>query len=249
MITTRAVSTFAVVLTLSLGCATAPHGRTVVRRDPTGAREWPKATGAWEDLDLTFLEPGVTLYWVPQLDTMDEWSAKWLQHLGPDKSDYAYRVGAPWAAFLRLAIVRGGHFSPVAWPGDLRGSVRLKTPQDALSFIRLFSSVDTYDRFSEYGWLEIEQVGPASSSQPTRFACARVPKADFARLGLCDAQIEECEEGFRFCRSVVRADWLRATEVAILDETVGRDGEYVRRVLWRKALPPEMDLVHLPMLK
>jgi len=105
--------------------------------------------------------------------------------------------------------------------------VRIDTPEQALEFVRLFSSPQTWYQFDHFGYMAVS-CSPSDKGDllPGKVRCPR-----FHRLGLREAEVMAHEGRFRICRSVVRMERHKVTGVAIVDETVAPDGEYVLRVL------------------
>jgi hypothetical protein len=132
---------------------------------------------------------------------------------------------------MRLFVVQNNREQLVSWPSDLIGNVSIHNSEQALQFLRIFSSQHTWYRFPEYGYLEI---GVSSSNQNCDIA--PVSPAVFRSLGLRSAEVKELDGEFRIRRSVVKPDGDKVL-VIILDETVSPNGRYIVRRSWEHAMP------------
>lgn len=63
-------------------------------------------------------------------------------------------LGTPLEAFLRLIGVQGDRKIEIEKIDDLKGKVSITTPDEALEFVRLFSSFDTHYLFKEMQYVE-----------------------------------------------------------------------------------------------
>lgn len=185
----------------------------------------------------SWIKPGVELRRVSQTGFVDAQAWNWLQEecVFPLSAS-----GHPREAFERLALVHKGEYLPVNWPPELRGSVHIRSRDDALAFVRLFSSPKTWYLFPEFGYLELS-VG---KSRP--LVAGGIDEATFKSLGLSQLEIVACKDGYRIRRPVVKVFRFGAMAAATIDETVLEDGTYYLRVLCRKGLPDGDDRVFIP---
>jgi hypothetical protein len=187
--------------------------------------------------------PGVAFQWETQSRAIDDQSREWLRALGVDRYDYATRIGYPLDSYERLFSNGPGESKQlISWPSDLRGLIEVHDRDQALSVLRVFSSVESWYRFPEFGYVEVtpvEEVGYRPSGP------AGILKSEFQRLRLPELQVVEQKDGFRLLRPVLRLVDDRVAGVlgkklwgiAILDEYIGRHGAYTLRVLWRQEVP------------
>jgi hypothetical protein len=68
-------------------------------------------------------------------------------------------LGTPAEAFLKLVAVKGDEKTILPATQSLKGYVVLKTPSDALEFVRLFTNLDTQYLFKDADWIEVKNGG------------------------------------------------------------------------------------------
>jgi hypothetical protein len=88
-------------------------------------------------------------------------------------------LGDPVEAYLRLVGVKGEEKVLLPQVSDLQGRVRLRTPEQALEFLRLFSAINTHYLFPDYSYLEPQEDGEEPS--PGEYAPAYAAHANLAR--------------------------------------------------------------------
>jgi hypothetical protein len=152
-----------------------------------------------------------------------------------------YAVGIPEGPSLRLVVSRHERTKPISWPSDLVGFVDIDTAGKAKEFVMLFSSPQRFYRFPNYGYLAI---------QPSkRLVLFRNPgDIDASVFGdLPITQIVEDSQSFRILRTVADTR-SRNWHLAVIDETVTKNGEYALRVLWKddKALDRKAIYLNIP---
>jgi hypothetical protein len=124
-------------------------------------------------------------------------------------------LGTPPEASWRLVGVRSGRAEVLDVP-DLEGRVTIRSPADALAFVRLFTSLDTHFLFPGVGYVESrpaagERRGPGEYTP------------DYAsRVALSAPRFADRGDSFLVERNLLLADGplVRSREL------VGRDGSY-----------------------
>lgn len=189
----------------------------------------------WEPVEFAPLLSGRELYWVPQFELLlDRISLARLDLLGESRKWEALAIGLPWEANkLRLILIRGEGRRVVCWPGDLEDHVTIQSPEDALLFVRLFSSTDTWYRFPQYGYIEIE-----TSARTSESGLVTVPQRELESFSLPKPEAVRTEDGYRIMRSVARPTPGGDVVLEVVDETVGTNGAYAVISLWAKRLRP-----------
>lgn len=118
-------------------------------------------------------------------------------------------------------------------PVSLEGLVDIRTGDNALEFVRVFSSIHTFDLFEMGGVVEIAGFGESNYTEDGRFLIDDEFKPTFGRQFRPPTVIEETQFGekrFRIQRVVAGTDG----KVYELDEYVSQAGVY--RVLKRRLL-------------
>lgn len=217
-----------VAMTLILASCQGNTSRSVSsERVPTAASV---ETMIGEECRVSFLVPGSRLFWIHRYDLLDDVSMRWLVELGPSSETRAATFGLPQELFLRLLLVDGKRRTPVNWPADLKGHVRITTPEQAIEYVRLFSSSNTWYRFPEYRYLELI---PSGSWLDALFKASpgNISDSEFSQLGLARLCIIPHEDGFRIRRSAARVSGTYVEAIYVFDETVSADGSYGLRIL------------------
>jgi len=184
-----------------------------------------------------FVSPGTDLRWGPKTKMFDKTSIEWLSRLEEDQIAKAMTLGMR-SRFKRLFLEDNESVKPIMWPADLEGHVQIKSKSQALEFLRLFSSRHTWNRFPEFGFLElnpVDRIEYAGDIKMENFSEMRLPTTD----------IEEFPSHFRILRSMVRTRPYDQSPMSIViaDETVTREGEYTIRVLAEIPLSPDQRFV------
>lgn len=184
-----------------------------------------------EDLSLSLVRENIRLCWVGRVQTFDEISDEWLTLLGEVRAGRARASGFPIRAGLRLIATSQTSTRLVSWPSDLQGLVNITSAEEALVFVRIFSSHSTFRSFPEFGYLEI---APAEPESPTD--AAEISKGMWEQYDLQSPQVRTCAEGFRVLRSVARWQHDQFISICILDESVRADGAYAVRILFEEPI-------------
>ncbi len=180
-----------------------------------------------------------TLFWSIAAEAFDGHATNQLLRLVGHPLGKDAAVGCPYERWLRLYVRSGESVKPVNWPSDLHGHVKIHGPAAALSFVRLFSSEDTFNRFPEFGFMELS---PAEEFWPD---CTGIPEA-CESLTLPEAV--KTSTGYRITRLCARVD-LRSgnpTGIVIMDEEIDADGGYALRILWEDADRERLRRLLLP---
>ncbi len=78
-------------------------------------------------------------------------------------------LGRPVEAYLRLIAVKGMGKIEISNFSDLKGRVAIKSPYDALEFVRLFTSIETHYLFPEIHYIEpavaVDTPGPGEYTE------------------------------------------------------------------------------------
>lgn len=200
------------------------------------------ATG--EPVPLACKRQDVALVWVMKPDVFDRQSLEWLGDLREEQRARVLTIGHPLDTHKRLVACIADGLVPINWPGDLRGLVVIKTPKDATDVLRIFSSAESYNRFPQYGYVE---VAPIEKGVSLKFrGPAEMTKRAFEDLGLVDPLVTERLGRFRVRRSVARIEDCQIVGFAVLDEELWSDGRYALRVLWELRGKSGAKSVYLP---
>ena len=124
-------------------------------------------------------------------------------------------LGTPIEAYLRLIAVKGDEKIEILRVSDLKTRVVINSPQDALEFVRLFTSSKTHSLFPEVLNIEPSEAEdlPGAGEYTKEYA---------ERIGLEPATSTPEGNGFIVERNLLDSTGklFRATE------SVGRDGDY-----------------------
>lgn len=172
-------------------------------------------------------ENDITLEWAHVSSTFDSLSLEWIENMKGQPGGTELAAGFPLEPDLRLCLTDKHGQWLVSWPSDLAGRISIESEEHALQFVRLFSLLDTWYRFPEYGYLEI---GAPCQAQTTGIGV--VPESVCSELGLGKVQVRRVGREFRIMRPAVRFSSKEDVLVVILDETVSVDGRYAVRRLW-----------------
>jgi hypothetical protein len=144
----------------------------------------------------------------------------------------------------RVAHVTSEGTNFIHWPNDLRGQVQIRNKQEALAFVRFFSSDGTWIFFPEFNLLELQPEGA------DRWRFATIPRSEWDKRDLPSLRVVKQGEEYRILRTVVRCYKMRrppfrweVLSIAIVDETVSSDGKYSLCVLYEERLPHGSRLV------
>lgn len=192
------------------------------------------------------------LCWTCEAGLMDAVATEWTKEIGYDRPPVSSSIGLPIDVYHRLCLIRKDGVRPIVTPGDLKGFVKIDTSENALEFVRLFSSPATYFKFPETRYMEVDISGSAITGR----IGGLFPE------GVRKVPVKVRREGDRFCVrrpvAVLRKgegnmDVARAVGivvgVAVLDERVGQDGDYSLRVLWNGPPPQDENAIPLPSLR
>lgn len=199
---------------------------------------------AGEPVPLACKCTDVDLVWVMRPEVFDKQSLDWLGELREEQRAQVLTIGHPLNAHKRLAACTADGLVPINWPGDLRGLVAIKSPKDAMDVLRIFSSAETYDRFPEYGYVELAPIEKGVSL--TFRGPAEMASRAFEDLGLAAPTVTERLGRFRVRRSVARVEDRHIVGFAVLDEELWGDGRYVLRVLGELRGKAGASSVYLP---
>lgn len=108
-------------------------------------------------------------------------------------------VGYPLEAFLKLVAVRGTEKKFLTSTKNLKGYVEIKTSDEALSFVRLFTDLETHYLFDDSDYMEVH---PTINSP----SFGELSRHNFAKLGLSEPTIIEGDEFFIVVRYVANDD-------------------------------------------
>ena len=137
-------------------------------------------------------------------------------------------IGDPIEAFEKLYFDSGGRYETITRLSQLKGKVKIASPEAALDFVRLRTSRRTWylvvDYPKERAWAEVYVTG-ANDNSGYFGAC---PPAIFARLGLKKTSVQALPDGFLVRRNIIhdnnRGDSI--TNLFAIEEKVFSDGGY-----------------------
>ena len=222
---------------LLVGCA--PQAGALPSSVPSTGPE-PQSPLQPSGRSCSFLKPGVSLVRVGKRDLQlhDESAKRSMEILlagtrRPEEGqDYNFFTGVFLERDERLAVSdNGGKLRALSWPSDLTGLVDIKTPEEALEFVRLFSSGKNWYLTPRFGYMEIH---PSRVQEP-----GAVSPEQYELLHLKAPVATQDNGRFRIRRlavSIQNASGIEPTAatVAFLDETVWPDGKYEVQVLWER---------------
>ena len=231
----------------AFGAATQPSSQPSIQYRLERLQRWQEEIDRRNRVHRSFIREGVQLIWVTYDRILDEQSWRWTR----DLHDEQHPDQMPHFAvepFLRLAAKIQGELRPVNWPGDLKGLVSINSAPEALEFVRLLSSKDTWYRFPSLRYVEAAPKPDDSGAKDDEgeLSPAYMSERDFRHLRLVTPDVIPYQGCFRIRRSVAKVSGNSVARVAILDETVGRDGDYTVRVLWQQPIEPSEHLIDLP---
>jgi hypothetical protein len=124
-------------------------------------------------------------------------------------------LGTPVEAYLRLIAVKGGEKMEIPSVSDLKGRVVIRSPEEALEFVRLFTSIETH-----YLFPDIPYVEPAVAEH---VPCLGEYTEEYKeRMNLEPARSRREGNDFVIERNLVD----RGGKLFRVTERVGRDGNY-----------------------
>jgi len=166
--------------------------------------------------------------------------------------------GFPLSAFERLFLASDGRLVRVRGPKDLVGRVRIQSPQQALQYVRLFTSPATVralapaiETTSGKRWLEVVPVTAINSDfvygqsdlakglkrvdgRSRNRAFGVLTEAEWRKSGLAPPSVRGIEGGFVVTRFLFTVDEYQDFETSTVHrvaETVLADGRYHRQIL------------------
>lgn len=197
-----------------------------------------------DQIEASFLLPDRLLLWIPQPLLYDTHTLEWLETLGEDRKWRSLMIWFPLKTWSRLALEVNGQTRVISWPSDLRGEVSLTTEAEALAFLRLFTSVDTYYRFPRLNRVEITSLEPNEHDK-----LASIPREKAQKFKLPDTAIFDTELGYRVFRVLAARLETGDILVGIVQEAVGDDGAYELLVLWTATIKEEeLGIKHFPVI-
>jgi hypothetical protein len=124
-------------------------------------------------------------------------------------------LGTPVEAYLRLIAVKGGEKMEIPSVSDLKGRVVIRSPEEALEFVRLFTSIETHYLFPDIQYIEPTLVNNAPG-------LGEYTEEYKQRMNLEPPRYRQEGDVYVIERNLVDRDgkFFRATE------RVGRDGDY-----------------------
>lgn len=194
-----------------------------------------------EAFRIASLEKGCLLKWVHRRELREPLVRDWLAELGLERAS-AGPIATPSLPDLRLVLESGGRSRLICWPSDLRGAVSIYSIDDAVTFLRLFSSPGTFYHFPAYGFMGIEP----GSGQPEP---GKLDRQVLQNFQLPAMRVNATADGFVILRTAAQVDirsWT-VTRLVILQEHVGKDGSYSVLVLADEPLPEDAMLL-LPLI-
>ncbi len=134
---------------------------------------------------------------------------------------FVHGESIPEEAQEHLLIKRNGELTPVRTPSDLSGCVRLESVQEALDYLRFFSSLRTIHLFDQ----PFLEIFPARKKKRSCFYTC-LPAKTWDRLGLVEATGSEGDNGFEISRIAIKRDasFVAGVKVVRIVEHVSRDG-------------------------
>jgi len=124
-------------------------------------------------------------------------------------------LGLPIEAFLKLVAVKGYEQKILRTTTSLKGYVQIKSPNDALSFVRLFTDLDTHYLFEDSEYIEVRPANKKTS-------WGELPVQEFRKLGLKEPSVMKDGEHFVVVRYVVDAD----RNIFQIQERISPSGDY-----------------------
>lgn len=210
--------------------------------------------GRYVGEQVSFLKDNARLSWELWRHGLDESQKQQIYDLEADeRHKLKLNTSFPSYPLERLFLTtKKGKETIVQCPDDLAGYVDIRTPEQALNFVRLFSTIETYYRFPEYRYLELFSSKAGKSE-------GIVSLEHFEALGLIEAQVEEKNGKFYILRSVAIIQEHpksyfygpgKVAFVAIISEVVEPNGSYSVFMLSKASIPKEIadDFVNLPMI-
>jgi hypothetical protein len=125
-------------------------------------------------------------------------------------------LGTPPEASLRLIAVKGEEMVEISSVPELRGFVEISAPDEALEYVRLFTSIETHYLFPDVQYLEPRAArdDPGLGEFTAEYA---------QRMNLAPASSDPADDHFVVKRNLVD----RAGELFRSTEQVGGDGAYL----------------------
>jgi hypothetical protein len=142
-------------------------------------------------------------------------------------------VGAPAEAFLKLIALRQGRARVIRTPSDLEGLVTIKTTDDALAFVRLFTAYDSFYLFDGDGFME---VVPTDNGD---LGFGELPRPVFLRLGLYLPRVRRVTDGFIVDRCLACDMGGAKGAIYAVEERVSFKGRYAAG---RKLLATDVEI-------
>ena len=135
---------------------------------------------------------------------------------------------SPPEPFERLYLRFRNRVSHIANPGDFSGlgAVRLKNENDAIAFVQLFTSHNTFHLFDSPNALDVLPSGPRNGRYLSGFF-GTIDNQVYTNLGLFPPKVERVTDGFEVRRFLLRRD-PQASGCAVVryEERVSREGDY-----------------------
>lgn len=198
-----------------LSCCAAANTEQHTQTEPLNSNNREKILTPW-------LIREVVLEWVPVQLLLDDEAVRWLSRLEGRYEGRADAVGLPLEPFLRLRATTSDAQQAVSWPSDLQGLVRIASEEQAIEFVRLFTSVDTWYRFPAFNYIEIIA---SPTEREGQFAPLVVSPSDFKALDVPTIAVTRTEGVFRIRRTLLQLG-NGSAEVVIVDEHVWPNGRY-----------------------
>ncbi len=185
-----------------------------------------------------FLKEGVSLVHVDKRQLCDQFSKESMGILlagkkrPEERQEYSFMAGTFLERDERLAVLdTGGKLRALSWPSDLMGLVDIKTPEEALEFVRLFSSGENWYLTPRFGYMEIHssRLQEPGAVSPEQYELLPL-KAPIAAQDNGRFRIRRLAVSIQNASSIEPT----AATVAFLDETVWPDGKYEVQVLWER---------------
>lgn len=124
-------------------------------------------------------------------------------------------LGTPVQAFLRLVAVKGEDKVEISSVEDLRQFVTINSPEQALEFVRLFTSIDKHYLFPAINYIEPRRA----RGQP---GVGELTAEDEKRLNLEPPKVRAEDDTFIVERNLLE----RSGKLFRATESVGKDGTY-----------------------
>jgi hypothetical protein len=141
-------------------------------------------------------------------------------------------IGTPVEASLKLVAVKGDEKVEIKTVADLKDRVVIASPEQALGFVRLFTSLDTHYLFDDVGYIEprLARNGPGPGECTAEYE---------ARMNVRPISVRQDDDAFVVERHVLE----RTGRLVRVVERVGRNGEYS---LERATTIDERSPIHYP---